>query len=331
MATKRMSAKLLPFSFWKRTYWQQFFRVASTTNAIAILNPRRIYIFPTRWGLLYAVMLLALLVGSINYALSLGYYVTFLLASLGNIAMLHTWRNLVHLQVEVLHAKSVFAGDFAQVILKVSDNKNRHRYNIAARFADNTATSNDISNNSSQTFELALSTHKRGWQSVPRITLYTEFPLNLFQAWAYVDNPFQVLVYAKPSENNVLQPESTDVGAKSTHHFSTLHLNEGDDDFYGHKTYQIGDSPSHVDWKASSRGVGMLTKQYSATGQSTLWLDWTATEGSIEARISLLTKWVIEARLAQHTYGLKLPATSIAPHNSEAHYHQCLRTLALLS
>lgn len=321
-----MSAKLLPFSFWKRTYWQQFFRVATTTNAIASLNPRRIYIFPTRWGLLYAVMLLVLLVGSINYALSLGYYVTFLLASLGNIAMLHTWRNLVYLQIEILHAKSVFAGDFAQVILKVSDNKNRHHYNIAVRFANNTVTSNDINNNSSQTFELALSTQKRGWQSVPRITLYTEFPLSLFQAWAYVDNPFQVLVYAKPSKNNVLLSESIDAGAKGTSHF-----NKGDDDFYEHKTYQVGDSPSRVDWKASSRGVGMLTKQYSGTGQSTLWLDWAATEGTIEARISLLTKWVIEAHHAQHTYGLKLPATSIAPNNSEAHYHQCLRTLALLS
>ncbi len=325
MATKRMLAKLLPFNFWKRTYWQQFFRVASTTNAIAVLNPRRIYIFPTRWGFLYAVMLLALLVGSINYALSLGYYVTFLLASLGNIAMLHTWRNLVHLQVEVLHAKPVFAGDFAQVVLKVSDRKNRHRYSIAARFADNSVTSNDINNNGSQTFELALSTQNRGWQSVPRITLYTQFPLSLFQAWAYVDNPFQVLVYAKPSKNNVLRPESIDAGAKGTSLF-----NKGDDDFYGHKAYQVGDSPSRVDWKASSRGLGMLTKQYSGTGQSTLWLDWAATEGTIEARISLLTKWVIEAHQAQHAYGLKLPATSIAPHNSETHYHQCLRELALL-
>ena len=326
-----MSAKLLPFSFWKRTYWQQFFRVATTTNAIAILNPRRIYILPTRWGMLYAVMLLALLMGSINYALSLGYYVTFLLTSLGNIAMLHTWRNLVYLQIEILHAKPVFAEDFAQVILKVSDRKNRYRYNIVARFADNTVTHDDVAANGGQAFELALSTHKRGWQSVPRITLYTEFPLSLFQAWAYVDNPFQVLVYAKPSENNVLQPESIDAGAKGTSHINTPHFNKGDDDFYGHKTYQVGDSPSHVDWKASSRGVGMLTKQYSATGQSTLWLDWAATEGTIEARISLLTKWVIEAHLAQHSYGLKLPATSLAPHNSEAHYHQCLRTLALLS
>ena len=325
MATKRMPAKLLPFIFWKRTYWQQFFRIATTTNQTAVLNPRRIYIIPTRWGLLYGVMLIALLVGSINYSLSLGYYVTFLLASLGNIAMLHTWRNLVHLQIEVLHAKPVFAGNLAQVTLKISDNKNRPRYNIAARFADNTVTSNDIKNNTSQAFELALSTQKRGWQSVPRIALYTEFPLSLFHAWAYVDNPFQLLVYAKPSEINSLQPESIDAGAKGN-----SNLAQGDDDFFGHKSYHIGDSLSRVDWKASSRGVGMLTKQYSGTGQSTLWLDWAATDGDHEARISLLSKWVIEANMANQTYGLKLPASRIEPASHDAHYHQCLRALALI-
>ena len=320
-----MALKLFPFTFWKRSFWQQFFRVASTTNAIAILNPRRIYIIPTRWGFLYATMLLALLIGSINYSLSLGYYVTFLLASLGNIAMLHTWRNLVHLQVEVLHAKPVFAGDLAQVTLKISDHKNRTRYNIAANFADNIITQDDIAANASQAFTLALATQKRGWLTLPRIALYTEFPLSLFHAWAYVDNPFQVLVYAKPSDNNSLQPESIDAGAKGSSNFS-----KGDDDFYGHKTYQLGDSPSRVDWKASSRGLGMLTKQYSGTGQSTLWLDWDATEGDAETRISLLSKWVIEANKANQTYGLKLPASRIEPSNSDAYYHQCLRALALI-
>jgi uncharacterized protein (DUF58 family) len=320
-----MALKLFPFTFWKRSFWQQFFRVANTTNQIATLNPRRIYIIPTRWGLLYATMLLALLVGSINYSLSLGYYVTFLLASLGNIAMLHTWRNLVYLQIEVLHAKPVFAGDLAQVTLKISDNKNRPRYNIAVHFADNIITQDDIAANASQAFTLTLATQKRGYHSVPRIALYTKFPLSLFHAWAYVDNPFQLLVYAKPSVNNSLQPESIDAGTKGS-----SNLSQGDDDFYGHKTYQLGDSPSRVDWKASSRGVGMLTKQYSGTGQSTLWLDWSVTEGDAEARISLLTKWVMEANLANQIYGLKLPASRIEPNNSDAHYHQCLRALALL-
>ena len=118
-----MLANIWPFKFWKISYWQQWFRVAKSTNNIATLNPRQIYIVPTRWGLLYATMLIGLLIGSINYSLSLGYYVTFLLASLGNMAMLHTWRNLVHLQVAVLNAKPVFAGESAALFQYKERNK----------------------------------------------------------------------------------------------------------------------------------------------------------------------------------------------------------------
>ena len=54
------------------------------------LNRKRIYILPTRRGLVFAVFLLAMLLGSINYALSLGFVLTFLLAGLGLVGMLHT-------------------------------------------------------------------------------------------------------------------------------------------------------------------------------------------------------------------------------------------------
>ncbi len=322
-----MSAKLWPLTFWKLSFWQQWFRVSKTSNNIASLNPRQIYILPTRWGLLYAVMLIALLVGSINYSLSLGYYVTFLLASLGNIAMLHTWRNLVHMQVEVLNAQPVFAGDTAEVTIKIIETKNRARYVVAAHFVNNAEVIQDVPANGVSLFSLPLDTNKRGYMTVPRITLYTEFPLSLLNAWAVVENPFQVLVYAKPSQNYVLAPMINDANAQGSHQSIA-----GDDDFIGHKTYQIGDSPSRVDWKASSRGIGMYTKQYGGAGQSTLWLDWAETQGlDFEARVSLLTRWVIDAHQAQQNYGLKLATTVIQPNNSQAHYHQALTALALLS
>ena len=105
---KPASANRKP-SFFSIKYWQKWFRVAKNHNSVATLNPRQIYILPTRWGIFYAVMLVLLLVGSINYSISLGYYVTFLLASLGNMAMLHTWRNLVHLTVSLSPASPVFS------------------------------------------------------------------------------------------------------------------------------------------------------------------------------------------------------------------------------
>ena len=307
-------------------HWAKWFRVASSHDNIATLNPRQIYILPTRWGILYAVMLILLLVGSINYSISLGYYVTFLLASLGNMAMLHTWRNLVHLQIIILPANPVFAGNIAQLQLQIVDTKNRARYAIAAQFEDGAIVAEDIASNSSQIFLTPLQTLRRGWKTLPRIKLHTEFPLMLFHAWAYVDNPQQVLVYPKPSANNLAPPISSigQTGGKN-------HIARGDEDFDGHKNYQIGDAPSRVDWKASSKGIGMFSKQYSGNGSATLLLDWEMTAGlDVEERISQLTQWVIDAHAAQQHFGLRLPNLTLQPNNSEAHYHEALTALALL-
>lgn len=306
--------------------WQKWFRVAKSSNNIATLNPRQIYILPTRWGILYAVMLVLLLVGSINYSISLGYYITFLLASLGNMAMLHTWRNLVHLQVSALPAQPVFAGTVAYVSSQTQDTKNRARYAIAAQFEDNAMVTNDIASNVNQSFLLPLQTQQRGWQILPRIKLHSEFPLSLFHAWAYVDSPQQVLIYPKPSDSNIAPPIFSAGQTGGNHHTTS-----GDEDFDGHKTYQIGDAASRVDWKASSRGIGMLTKQYSGNGASTIWLDWEATKGlEFEARISQMTRWVIDAHAAQQQIGLKLPSLTLQPNNTAAHYQQVLQALALM-
>ena len=311
--------------FWKREYWKKWLREAKNSGNMATLSPRQIYILPTVWGVLYAVMLVLLLVGSINYSLSLGYFVTFLLASLGHTAMLHTWRNLVHLQISALHAKPVFAGDTALVIINIFDTKNRARCAIAAKIEQNVAAFENIVANQSHLFSLPFITQKRGYCALPRITLYTEFPLSLLHAWAYAALPLQVLVYPQPSGKQPLPALLIDA-----RNIGLNHASRGDDDFDGHKIYQLGDAASRVDWKASSRGGGLYTKIYSGEGASELWLDFAITHGALEARVAQLAQWVLDAHKSQQRYGLKLPNLTLAPNLSEAHYHACMQALALM-
>ncbi len=321
-----MSAQFWPFTFWKSSWWQQWFRIPISTSAITTLHPKVIYIVPTRWGILFGVMAFLMLLGSINYTLSLGFYLTFLLASLGIVAMFHTWLNFAHLEVEHLGAQPVFAGESAQVQLKICDKKNRARYSIAIHFEDNSFVFADIAANESLTISVPLSTTQRGWLALPKLVLHTEYPLGLFHAWSVIRGTQQTLVYAKPSEKNSLSSNNISAGNDKPHPNQV-----GDDDFNGHKNYQIGDAPSRLDWKASSRGVGLLTKQYSGNVQETLWLDWANTSGlDFETRISLLTKAVVDANAANITFGLKLPDTTIQPSRGITHYHACCQALALL-
>jgi len=302
------------------------FRTAKSVNNVATLNARQIYILPTRWSIFYALMLIALLIGAINYTLSLAYLVTFLLAALANVAMLHTWRNLAYLAVSVLNVQPVFAGDLAKIHIQIRELKNRPRHAIYANFLNNATSVASIDANESKQLTLLLNTTQRGFTTIPRMKLYTEFPLSLFHAWALVDSDFQLLVYPTPSVSSLAMPSTLDLEVNGDKAKKV-----GDEDFVGHKTYQVGDLPSKVDWKASSRGIGMFSKQYSNEAGSTLYLDWSYTTGDIESRISQLTRMVIDAHSAQLTYGLSLNNNvRIAPGNSTAHYHTCLKALAVL-
>jgi len=58
------------------------------------LDLRRIFILPTRSGIIFGLILMAMLIGSINYNNSLGFLLTFTLVGLGLVSILHTFRNL---------------------------------------------------------------------------------------------------------------------------------------------------------------------------------------------------------------------------------------------
>ena len=48
----------------------------------------------------------------------------------------------------------------------------------------------------------------------------------------------------------------------------------------------------------------------------------------VEARLSRLTSWVLQADRSGACYGLRLPARRIAPAAGEKHRHRCLEALA---
>lgn len=315
----------------QRLHWRSWLRVVRADDgANAELSARHIYILPTRYGLLYAVILLAMLVGSINYTLSLGFVLTFLLAGMGVIAMLHTWRNLAHLRIESRRAEPVFAGEDAVFEIAASEHKLRARYAVAAHFEHGATVYADIADGDETVFRLAVPTRKRGWLPAPRISFSSEFPLALFHAWSYVElaasHHQRCLVYPRPASYGVPVPASSDHATAGA-----LDASQGDDDFAGHRNYQLGDSPKRVDWKASSREQGLLTKQFLGAAQTSLWLDWATTPGiGAEQRISQLTRWVMDSHASRLSYGLRLPRQVFAPGSGEAHYRQCLQALALM-
>ena len=67
---------------WTRRWRQRLWRLAPADRAPIVLRHRRIYILPTRRGLALIATLAIMLLTSMNYSLSLGHALTFLVAGL---------------------------------------------------------------------------------------------------------------------------------------------------------------------------------------------------------------------------------------------------------
>jgi len=303
-----------------------FYGTRSPERGIIHLGHRRVYIVPSRLGWIYAASLLVMLIGSINFALSLGFALTFMLAGMGLASMVHTFRNLARVSVSAGRADSVFAGEPARFRLYIESGVRFDRHSILVRHSDSGAQLVILVPAGSLTeVPLAIPAQARGLMPLGRVMLETRFPLGLFRAWSYVEPDAQCLVYPRPEF--LALPPATGGASEGQLHTQA----PGSDDYSGLRSHQATDSPRHVAWKTLARTGEMYTKQFAGDAAARLWLEWARVPGSdeVEQRLSRLTGWVLAAEQAGVRYGLRLPGREIAPGGGDIHRAACLEALAL--
>ena len=299
------------------------FRAASPETPPVTLVQRRIFILPTKQGYMFAVTMLLLLVGSIQYALQLSFLLTFLLASMAGVAMLHTWRNLAHLKLRPGRCDPVFAGETAWFRITV-ETPSQARFSIGVRRRDEEPAHADITPNEPAVIAIPAVAARRGLLKCGRLEVFTRYPIGLFHAWSYVDFDLTVLVYPRPDPAAGAPPQ------QSSHASEEGIPVPGDEEFNMLRAYRPGDAPKLIAWKALAREQGLLTKEFSAMASSELWLDWhDAPGGDVESRLSALCHWVLQADDFGQGYGLRLPGVTIPPSRGELHRARCLEALAL--
>lgn len=291
------------------------------------LTRRRVYVLPTRGGAMFAVALLVMLLGAINYNLSLGHALVFLLAGLGIATILQTFRNLAGLVVEPGRTEPVFAGEIAHFALALRNARADERRQIRLAVGGGSGDVVDVAPAGSAQARLGLPAARRGWLTLPRIALETRYPLGLIRAWAYAAPDMRCLVYPQPAADAPPLPTAAASAGGS------LQGASGNEDFAGLRAHQPADPPRHVAWKAAARlgaSAPMMTKVFAGASVGMLWLDWDEVPvDGVESRLAILARWVLEADRAGCAWGLRLPEATLAPDRGAAHVHECLKALAL--
>ncbi len=326
-----------------KTGWKRFFqRRRDTAQPGPIqLDRKHIYIFPSHFGFLFALVLIVMLLGSMNYNNSMGYALTFLLGSMAIVSILHTHRTLLGLRIETGKVAPVFAGETAQFQLWLDNRQHAARYALVWRRDDHKKISGlresisqplkskmtiDLPAEQRISINIAVPSSQRGQISLGPVTVYTRFPLGLFHAWSYVYLDMSTLVYPQPRGDKTLP-----LGQQSENLGEGSPRDGGGEDFIGYRDYQPGDSPRHVDWKAVAREQNWMIKQFGGMSAAQVWFTWDDVSmlNDLEAALSQLCLWILVAESQGAQYGLKIPGHTLEPNIGEQHREQCLQALAL--
>lgn len=283
----------------------------------------RIYILPTRYGVVFALLLMLILIGAVNFSNNPAFLVTFLLTGVGTNAIYQTWRNLVGVTVKPLEAEPVFAGETVSFRFLLSETGGRSRLALQLCFAGRTPVAIDLSASASTAVELPIGTETRGKFKAPRVTIATRYPIGLLHAWCYLETESTALVYPRPAAAWIPPGMPQHGGSEQGDQGA------GTDDFVGLRGYRPGDSPRHMDWRALARERGVLTRQFGGDETERMWLDWDQTPGDgVEERLQRLCRALLDAERDNAHYGLNLPNVQLEPDHGPAHLNACLRLLA---
>lgn len=308
-----------------KPFWQRWLARRIPPASRIQLDHRRIFILPTRTGVMYALMLVLMLLAAINYQNSLAYGLTFLLLSVGLLAILHTYRNVSGLILSAGVARSVFVGEAVQLRLRLESAGDAHQA-LGLGWDAAHLQKFDVGADGLTDVELTLPAQTRGWLRAPRLRVESVYPLGILRAWSWLDLEQSALIYPRPLAGAMpmlkgVQPHAEDAGVATQ--------SAGVDDYQGLRTYQPGDNRRRLHWKAYSRGQGLLVKDFTDLSGHDLCLDFMALGGDIEERLSRLCYWVLELSQRRQPFALRLPGFLSAVDSSEAHREECLRALAL--
>jgi len=286
------------------------------------IHRRRLYILPTRFGIMLALVLAAMLIAGLNYNSNLGLAFAFLMASIALVTMHHCNRNLLGLQVDVTAEVDAFAGGEANFDFVLRNDSLIDRRDVEIRCLGATGMRSAMAR-SSEPVPVAVPVPRRGVTRIAQFELRTRYPFGWFHAWTYVQGSLTAYVAPSPHGTRTL-PAVGGLGQAARSE------TRGDEDFAGLRAYEPGVPLKHMAWKVLARGGEAAVRSYSSLAAQPEWLEWSSLEGKdTETRLSQLCLWVLESDAAQRVFGLRIPGKEILPARGAAHRFACLRALAV--
>lgn len=288
------------------------------------IHRRRIYVLPSRFGLFFSLLLLAMMVGALNYNNNPALMLVFLIGSSVHTALLRGWLGVSGLRLVDVSAPPVHAGETTELRLRFEAGGTRTRRGLCVERAGTSRVFEVLPEHYASP-ALPFVTERRGLHPIGRIKLSTRWPLGLFVIWSWLNPQAQVLVYPR------LEPQAPPLPGEGSLSGQRRQRSPSEE-VHGLREHRRGDPLRLMAWKRSAQLGRLIVREFESPAGIEVRLDY----GQLmhlpaEQRIERLARWLVEAERRGLRSELLLPGERIGPGRGEAHLHASLRALALLS
>ncbi|WP_127715832.1 hypothetical protein [Halobacteriovorax sp. HLS] len=248
------------------------------------LRSNRTYILPTRYGVIFGIVILIEFMVSITFGHPFAYLITFISSSIIFMSAIYT--NSSFQSISTLPIQEDLVEVSQNVIFRLPLELSDKFENKSFRVCDDQT---QIYRDEIVTFDKAyvdiyIGEQMRGVHHINRVKLSTTFPFGLFRAWRYFDIDRKLYIYPKLINSNELMSV---MQSNHSSNESVDKVGQNNEDFLEHKKALETDSWRHIDWKAYASGKGLLSKVYTSHCDNAYRVD--LYKGSSEEQISTAT------------------------------------------
>lgn len=285
----------------------------------------QIRIYPTAVGFLYLGICFLLFILGINYQNNLIIIICCILLSVVPYVILDTYKNIRSIILEPVQTDNYFAGQSVRFKLHVTCDNPRFAVKIAPMKEDGIGEFRDTVN-SGEDVGIIFHPQQRGWLESGAFIITSTYPLGIICSHIVIDFHQKSLIYPRPVTGKYQLTENASSTGSKLASSSTV---RGMDELSGLRPYREGEPPSLIAWKQVAMNRGLMSKDFTATVDENLYLDFNTISGGVEDRISIMTYAVLQLSSSNQIFGMKIGSETLEPDHGEEHKVRALTILAL--
>ncbi|MFB2538171.1 DUF58 domain-containing protein [Acinetobacter sp. c3-l95] len=280
------------------------------------LQQNDVFVFISREGILFVLLLVCTFIAGINYGNNLILGLCFLCVSLLLLSFYLAFKQLYGLTIQLKLPELGQVGHALDLKFHFKPKAKQMHLHLRCEYLGQAKKISTLN----QAIDVLFTDlpQQRGLYVLPRFYFYSVYPFAIVRAWSYIYPKYQIWIAP--------QPRSVDL---YKYGLNNNQQKQGMEDFSHLREYHSGDPLNRVAWQQYAKGRGLLVKQFEQFEQNQVHLKYQdMPSNGHEDKLSELMFLVEQCQSQNRAFSLTLPSRTLAYAQGNDHIYQAKLLLA---